>query len=191
MPDVAVARRDKTQSDSQAQGARLVSGGVQYRTWTLHDRVEALVRNAAGQTIREIELAPKGEGYFSGFDVAGRTGDLYRYRLNDGDDWPDPVSRFQPFGVHGPSAVVDPKSFQWSDKAWVVPHLSELIVYELHIGTFTPEGTFDSVIGKLDYLVRLGVNAVELMPIADFAGARNWGYDGVMLIRPCPGVWPA
>ncbi len=97
---------------------------------------------------------------------------------------PDPVSRRQPAGVHGPSRIVDPGAFGWSDGGWKGLPLQDLIFYELHVGTFTPEGTFDGVAGKLDHLRDLGVTAIELMPVATFPGARNWGYDGASLFAP-------
>ncbi|MDQ7783446.1 MAG: malto-oligosyltrehalose trehalohydrolase [Desulfomonilaceae bacterium] len=106
-------------------------------------------------------------------------GTRYRYVLNDELTRPDPASHFQPEGVHGPSACVDHVSFPWTDAAFRPVPLSDLILYELHVGTFTPEGTFDGAIARLDDLTVLGVTAVELMPVAQFPGNRNWGYDGV------------
>jgi len=97
---------------------------------------------------------------------------------------PDPVSRWQPQGVHGPSRIVDPAAFAWSDQDWTGLPLEDYVLYELHIGTFTPEGTFEGVIGKLPYLRDLGITAIELMPVAEFPGGRNWGYDGVCLYAP-------
>jgi maltooligosyltrehalose trehalohydrolase len=108
----------------------------------------------------------------------------YGYRLDGGDDLPDPASRWQPYGVHGPSAVVDPAAFRWSDDGFRAPPLPELVIYELHVGTFSEAGTFDGAIARLDDLVELGVTACELMPVAQFPGARNWGYDGVNLWAP-------
>jgi len=106
-------------------------------------------------------------------------GTLYYYRLGDGNDRPDPASRMQPQGVHGPSSVVDLDGFQWSDAGWSGVPLHEMVLYELHIGTFTPEGTFEQAATRLDDLVDLGVNALNVMPVAQFPGGRNWGYDGV------------
>jgi maltooligosyltrehalose trehalohydrolase len=93
----------------------------------------------------------------------------------------DPASRFQPDGVHGPSRVIDPSAFRWSDAGWSPPSLADLVLYELHVGTFTPEGTFDAVAADLPRLVDVGVNAIELMPVGEFPGSRNWGYDGVFI----------
>lgn len=115
-------------------------------------------------------------------DVAKREGQRYTFSLYDGTSWsaplPDPRTRSQPDGVHGASEVVG-ADFAWTDDEWRGIHLRDMVLYELHVGTFTPEGTFDGVVGKLDYLCDLGVNAIELMPVQPFAGERNWGYDGV------------
>jgi maltooligosyltrehalose trehalohydrolase len=103
----------------------------------------------------------------------------YLYQLDGHSEWPDPASQFQPEGVHGPSQVIDHTLFAWSDSAWSNLPLEDLIIYELHTGTFTPEGTFDAILARLPDLKNLGINAIELMPIAQFPGSRNWGYDGV------------
>jgi maltooligosyltrehalose trehalohydrolase len=108
-----------------------------------------------------------------------RAGDLYTFLLDGKWDYPDPTSLCQPQGVHGPSQAVDTSSFSWEDQSWVNPPLENYLIYELHTGTFTPEGTFQSLESKLDYLKALGVNAIEIMPIAQFSDSRNWGYDGV------------
>jgi maltooligosyltrehalose trehalohydrolase len=107
----------------------------------------------------------------------------YRFVL-DGDPLPDPRSPHQPEGVHGPSRTLDHAAFRWTDGGWRAPALPGMILYELHVGTFTPAGTFDAVAGRLDHLLELGVDAVELMPVAEFAGDRGWGYDGVDLYAP-------
>jgi maltooligosyltrehalose trehalohydrolase len=108
-----------------------------------------------------------------------KPGDLYQFALGEDKQLPDPASLYQPKGVHGPSEAVDIRDFKWTDQSWVNPGLPEYIIYEVHIGTFTPEGTLKAMESKLDYLVELGVNAIEVMPVSQFAGARNWGYDGV------------
>jgi maltooligosyltrehalose trehalohydrolase len=113
-----------------------------------------------------------------------KPGDRYGYRINGGELRPDPASRFQPDGVHGPSEVVDPNTYTWRDQAWHGIEPSALVVYELHVGTFTPAGTFAAAAERLPSLAELGVTAIELMPVADFAGGRNWGYDGVALFAP-------
>lgn len=128
---------------------------------------------------RRIPLARGEEGYFEGTVEGVEPGALYAFRLDGGDARPDPASRFQPEGVHGPSMVIDP-SFDWTDGGWKGLALSEHIFYELHVGTFTPEGTFEAVIPHLDRLRDLGITAIEIMPVAQFPGSRNWGYDGVL-----------
>lgn len=129
---------------------------------------------------QRIPLTRDNEGWFSG----GHDFVDYLVSLDGGEPRPDPRSNWQPLGVHGPSRVVDHAAFDWSDGAWTGFPLRDAIVYELHIGTFTPEGTFEAAIGKLDHLVSLGVNSVELMPVNEFPGARGWGYDGVDLYAP-------
>jgi maltooligosyltrehalose trehalohydrolase len=108
----------------------------------------------------------------------------YRYRVNGKDSFPDPCSRFQPEGPHGPSLIVDPAAFRWSDREWSGIHMRGQVIYELHIGTFTPEGTFDAAIEQLDELKALGITVIEVMPVAEFPGRWNWGYDGVDLYAP-------
>ncbi len=170
--------------NSRSQGAEVTGGGVRYRTWVAEEEgVHVVVSDAAGAERRAFPLRAEGEGYFSGLDEAGRAGDFYKYRFGNGT-WPDPASRFNPGGVQAPAEVIDPWAYRWHDESWTTPPLAELIIYELHLGTFTAEGTFRSAIGKLDHLVRLGVTALEIMPVADFPGARNWGYDGVLLYAP-------
>ncbi len=168
----------------RTQGAEIADTGVRYRTWCEHEDVRVLLVRPDRTVIRSVQLRPEGDGYFCGIDPEGKTGDLYRYQFNESEGWPDPASRWQPHGVHGPSMVVDPNGFKWSDTSWTPPPLRELVIYELHIGTFTPSGTFRSAVEKLDYLVELGITAIEIMPIADFPGDRNWGYDGVSLYAP-------
>jgi maltooligosyltrehalose trehalohydrolase len=111
-------------------------------------------------------------------------GDTYSFVFEDGRERPDPVSRAQPHGVHGPSQVVDPEAFAWSDQDWKGIALADYILYEMHVGTFTPEGTFAGAISKLGHLKDLGITAVELMPLGEFPGARNWGYDQVDIYAP-------
>jgi len=168
----------------RSQGAEILKGGgVRYRTWAPGKQVTAVISSGAGGKLREVSLGAEPHGYWSGIDPQGRPGDRYKYRF-DGNDWPDPASRFNPDGVHGAAQVIDPRDYSWNDANWIAPPLSELIIYELHIGTFTTEGTFRAAIEKLDHLVKLGVTGVEIMPVADFPGKRNWGYDGVSLYAP-------
>ncbi len=134
-----------------------------------------------------VEL--RGERYaleLEGFGVWSATlpavhGDPYRYLLEDADGLPDPASRWQPEGLRGPSAVVDPRTWCWSDRDWTGVAAAALVIYELHVGTFTPEGTFDAAVAHLPALAVLGVTAVEVMPVAEFPGRHGWGYDGVYL----------
>ncbi len=121
--------------------------------------------------------------YRARVDGAG-PGTRYWFKIDGAGPFPDPASRFQPLGVHGPSQIVSLEEFRWSAKDFQAPSLPNLVIYELHVGTFTPAGTFLALIDKLDYLRDLGINAVELMPIADFAGEHNWGYDGVSPYAP-------
>jgi maltooligosyltrehalose trehalohydrolase len=118
-------------------------------------------------------------GYFRAEVADLKPGALYSYVLPDGQERPDPASHHQPLGVHGPSALVDHDAYPWSAEGWVSPPVDEYILYELHVGTFTPEGTFDAAIKRIPHLKNLGITAVELMPVGAFPGARNWGYDGV------------
>lgn len=175
---------DASQPHPRSQGADPVAGGVRYRTWApASQRVETVIFDSPGTVARTVSLGREADGYFSALDPAGRAGDRYKYRL-DGQEWPDPAARFAPDGVHGAAEVIDPNDYAWQDEGWKPPPVSELIIYELHLGTFTPEGTFRAAIAKLDHLVDLGVTALEIMPVADFAGQRNWGYDGVLLYAP-------
>ena len=127
---------------------------------------------------REILMEAVGCGYFHAFVEDIAAGALYRYRLNDEKERPDPASRSQPRGVHGPSQIVNSR-FSWNDSDWRGLPLEKYVLYELHVGTFTPPGTFDAIIPRLPALKNLGVTAIELMPVAQFPGNRNWGYDGV------------
>jgi maltooligosyltrehalose trehalohydrolase len=116
-------------------------------------------------------------GYWSVKVEDVHPGDLYMFKLDNNNPYPDPASMHQPDGVHGASQVIDHQAFQWDDGNWNNIPLEDFIIYELHVGTFTPEGTFDAVIGKLNHLKELGINAIELMPVSQFPGERNWGYD--------------
>ncbi|HVE45470.1 MAG TPA: malto-oligosyltrehalose trehalohydrolase [Acidimicrobiales bacterium] len=127
-------------------------------------------------------MEPAGGGWYR-VEAPVEASSDYRFVL-DGDPLPDPRSPSQPAGPHGPSRTVDHEDFKWSDVAWKGIHLPSAVVYELHVGTFTPEGTFDGVISRLDHLVDLGIDAVELLPVAEFPGDRGWGYDGVDLFAP-------
>src|SRR5262249_47046955 len=127
---------------------------------------------------RLVPMQPIGHGWHEVIVDEVQPGRRYLYRVTGGRDRPDPASRSQPDGVHGPSEVIDP-ACDWHDQDWRGIDLADLILYELHVGTFTPVGTLDAVIGQLDRLIDVGVNAIEVMPVAQFPGRRNWGYDGV------------
>ena len=125
-----------------------------------------------------VPMQVAGRGYFHAVVEGISAGALYRYRLDGENERPDPASRYQPRGVHGPSQIID-SSFKWNDSRWRGIALEKYVFYELHVGTFTPEGTFDAIVPRLAALKDLGVTAIELMPVAQFPGERNWGYDGV------------
>ena len=164
-------------------GAHVGTGGVTYRVWAPRlERLEAVV--SQGGEPRRIPMARDAGGYWSGVDEAGLAGDRYRFSLPDGSLLPDVASRFQPEGVHGPSECVDPGAFVWRSPGWRRPRWTGQTTYELHVGAFSPEGTFSGAAARLDAVADLGVEAIELMPVADFAGERNWGYDGVCLFAP-------
>ncbi len=167
------------------QGADLTAGGVRYRIWAPERRqVEARILPGDGGKMRTMMLTRDEEGYHAALDAAGMAGDRYQYVVDGDGPFPDPASRFQPEGVHGVSEVTDPHAYAWGDSGWRRPPLRDLVVYELHIGTFTPEGTFAAAIKKLPCLCDLGIKALQIMPVADFPGTRNWGYDGVSLFAP-------
>ncbi|MEI9898442.1 MAG: alpha-amylase family glycosyl hydrolase [Chthoniobacter sp.] len=167
-----------------SQGAEVTSNGVHYRVWAPKPRRVAVQITGHNRQTRTFDLSPEVDGYFSGLDAAGAAGDKYAYQLEGGEPLPCPASRYQPDGVSGPSMVIDPHTFSWTDQKWSRPAFRDLAIYELHVGTFTPEGTYRAAIERLPYLRELGVNAIEVMPLADFPGEYNWGYDGVRLFAP-------
>lgn len=171
-------------NDSNPQGAHCTGEGVFYRVWAPGHSVQVVIQPVAGGKIRSLKLTPETAGFSSGADAHGAPGDRYSYQLDNGQPLPCPASRWQPDGVHGPSLVVDPRIFQWTDTDWIRPAFRDLAIYEFHVGTFTEEGTFQAAMSKLPYLRELGINAIEIMPAADFPGERNWGYDGVRLYAP-------
>ncbi|MGE5547766.1 MAG: malto-oligosyltrehalose trehalohydrolase [Solirubrobacterales bacterium] len=160
-------------------GAEVEAGGVRFRLWA--PDAEAVALHIPGRP--DVPLTQNGEGWVEAVVADAGSGTRYGFRVGD-LVVPDPASRHQPEDVHALSEVIDPAAFDWSDGAWSGRPWEEAVVYELHVGTFTPEGTFRAAIAKLDYLVSLGVTAVELMPLAEFPGARGWGYDGVLLYAP-------
>ncbi len=167
-----------------SQGAESHEDGVTFRTWATGKKaVSVVIFGGDGQISREIPMKLEGSGYYRADDPESGPGTLYKYRIG-GKLVPDIASKFQPQGVHGPSQVVEGSGFRWTDGEWKAPRLGDLIIYELHVGTFTSEGTFAAIPAQFDHLKSIGVNAIELMPIADFAGDRNWGYDGVSIYAP-------
>jgi maltooligosyltrehalose trehalohydrolase len=168
-------------------GAEVQPGGVHFRVWApKRRRVEVVIEDGEARPAFALALESEAEGYFSGLVEAARVGTLYRFRL-DGDDsylYPDPASRFQPRGPNGPSQVVDPATFEWTDRDWRGHPLTGQVIYELHVGTFTREGTWSAAARELPALADLGVTVIEMMPVADFPGRFGWGYDGVNLYAP-------
>ena len=145
--------------------------------------VELVTQDDPGTTIGS-PLDSEGNGYFSGSIENVQPGTKYRFRLDGGDAFPDPASRYQPEGPHGPSAIIDPATFGWTDADWKGVRLAGQVLYELHVGTFTREGTFRAAIDRLGDLADVGVTTIEIMPLADFPGRFGWGYDGVNLFAP-------
>ena len=161
---------------------RLSGSTASFRTWA--PRAEHLaVRVFADGTSTDHPATATGNGYWESTVDGVAEGTLYQYVI-DGEAVPDPASAYQPHGVHGPSMLVDFESRQWSDRDWHGLPLRELILYEVHIGTFTETGTFSAAIERLDEIRELGATAVEIMPVAEFPGKWNWGYDGVALFAP-------
>ncbi len=169
------------EADSPPQGAlRRGDGSVVWRIWApLCDAVSLVTFPSGGR--RETEMAAEDCGYFVHRQPDAPEGLRYAYKLADGREYPDPASRWQPDGVHQPSALFFPELHEWTDAAWRGVAGEDLVIYELHVGTFSPEGTFQAVAARLPELQSLGVTAIELMPVAQFPGDRNWGYDGVFL----------
>jgi maltooligosyltrehalose trehalohydrolase len=163
-------------------GAWLDGDGVRFRVWAPEVKSVEVIFERPEAAPLALQRFP--DGTFGGLAIGLGAGALYRYRIDGGGQFPDPASRYQPLGVHGPSEVIAPSRFTWTDAAWRGVAREDIVIYELHVGTYTAEGTFAAVIGRLPYLAELGVTAIELMPVADFPGNRNWGYDGVDLFAP-------
>jgi maltooligosyltrehalose trehalohydrolase len=159
---------------TQMNGANLKSGACEFRVWA--PKAKQVVLRLLGSG--EYTMEPEADGHFR-FSAPAKPGDKYFYIVDGQKPVPDPVSRYLPEGVHGPTAIVDPEAFEWTDESWRGLDLRDYIIYELHVGTFTPQGAFDGVIEKLKYLKSIGVSVIEVMPVAAFPGERNWGYDGV------------
>ena len=165
-------------------GAELQGGGVHFRVWAPnHRRVEVVLES--GPAAGEHRLSAEEGGYFSATVAGAEGGDRYRFRLGGGENlYPDPASRFQPEGPHGPSQVVDAAAFGWTDSDWRGVSLLGQVLYDMHVGTFTREGTWAAAARELPELAEAGITVVEVMPVADFAGRFGWGYDGVNLFAP-------
>ncbi len=163
-------------------GAETVTGGTNFRVWApKRGRVQLLLE----RTGEKRELRAAGDGYFEVHSEGAQPGSLYRFLVDD-DETPyaDPASRFQPNGPHGPSQVIDSEAFRWTDQAWEGVPARGQVAYEIHLGTFTPEGTWDAARAMLPELRDAGITVLEVMPIADFTGRWGWGYDGVNLFAP-------
>ncbi|MFN2565521.1 MAG: malto-oligosyltrehalose trehalohydrolase [Gemmatimonadaceae bacterium] len=163
-------------------------GAVHFRVWAPRpSRVEVVLYDAAARPVPDtttFELTAEGGGYFSGVVPDASVGSLYRYRLDRRYAVPDPASRFQPDGPHGSSQIIDPDAFSWTDDVWRGIRLEGAVLYELHVGTFTAEGTWAAAAAQLPELADTGITCVEVMPVAEFPGRFGWGYDGVDLYAP-------
>ncbi|HEX7861277.1 MAG TPA: malto-oligosyltrehalose trehalohydrolase [Verrucomicrobiae bacterium] len=158
-------------------------GGAHFRVWAPRTKRVAVEFYRDGKAARAVPLGPEPDGYFSGNVPDAKAGDLYKLKLDHGS-FPDPASRFQPEGPHGPSQIVDPFTFKWTDRKWSGLPVKDIVLYELHLGTFTEEGTWAAAARQLPELKELGITALEIMPIAEFPGRFGWGYDGVSMFAP-------
>jgi maltooligosyltrehalose trehalohydrolase len=162
-------------------GAEALTEGTDFRVWAPYRKRVEVILNGSWN----VSLDRDSGGYFSGFVKGACAGTLYQFRLDGGPSLcPDPASRFQPEGPNGPSQIVDPSTFQWTDNAWRGLHLPGQVIYEMHIGTFTKEGTWRAAQQQLGKLREIGISLLEIMPVADFPGTFGWGYDGVDLFAP-------
>lgn len=160
-------------------GALITGSSTSFRVWAPTATHLSLELDETSHSMRDA-----GNGYFELEDGGIGPGTRYRFSLDGNGPFPDPASRFQPDGVHGPSQVIDPAAYEWGDADWGGVEREDLVLYELHVGTFTNDGTFSAVRERLSYLKSLGITAIELMPVHDFPGARNWGYDPAALFAP-------
>jgi len=159
-------------------------GGTLFRLWAPGAKQVDLCLMTPGATKETVEMPCLKDGWYVLQHQKAKPGDLYQFRINRNLLVPDPASRYQAQDIHGPSMIIDPSEFCWPDQDWQGRLWQEAVIYELHVGTFTPHGTFQGVIEKLDYLIDLGITAIELMPVAQFPGRCNWGYDGTLLFAP-------
>jgi maltooligosyltrehalose trehalohydrolase len=163
-------------------GAEVVPEGIHFRVWAPGRKSVEVVFEGG---LAPQPLQAEENGYFSGFAEGASAGALYRFRLDGSENpLPDPASRFQPEGPHGPSQVVDPAAYRWNDQHWPGVKLPGQVLYEMHVGTFTREGTWPAAAGELPELAATGITVIEMMPVADFPGRFGWGYDGVNLFAP-------
>jgi maltooligosyltrehalose trehalohydrolase len=170
-------------------GAEVRPGaGTHFRVWAPRRRKVAVVLEQSPAAPREqmvFALTSERDGYFSGMVPEARAGSLYRFQVDDDSKlYPDPASRFQPQGPHGPSQVIDPTKYRWQDGVWPGIRATGQVLYEMHIGTFTRAGTWEAASRELPELANAGITVVEIMPVADFPGRFGWGYDGVNLFAP-------
>jgi maltooligosyltrehalose trehalohydrolase len=173
----------KSNDAPPAPGATITSDGVWFGIWApVAETVDVIVETGGRESRHAMERDE--DGVFTALVHGAGAGSFYRFSVDGTPGTPDPRSRYQPFGVHGPSEVIDLSAFAWSDDEWTGLSNENLSIYELHVGTITPDGTFDALTGQLAELKQLGVRAIELMPVADFPGRWNWGYDGVALYAP-------
>lgn len=160
-------------------GAEIQDRGVHFRVWApARTRVDVSIGG------REYALERSSDGYFAGVVDDAKVGGRYKLRLDGAESYPDPASRYQPEGPHGPSEIVDPSRFRWTDSGWRGVGRTRQILYEMHIGTFTREGTFAAAAEQLRWLAGLGITIIELLPVAEFPGRFGWGYDGVDFFAP-------
>ncbi|MET0533906.1 MAG: malto-oligosyltrehalose trehalohydrolase [Steroidobacter sp.] len=165
-------------------GPTLTADGARFRFWAPGARrVDLKIDSGAGEQLHG-ELKPAGNGWFETIARGVGAGTKYRFRIDDELDVPDPASRFQPGGVQAPGEIIDPNAFAWKQSSWRGREWHEAVLYEMHVGTFTREGTYAAAISRLDELADLGVTALELLPLNTFPGRRGWGYDGVLLYAP-------
>ena len=178
---IPVSRYALQREQEMKFGTQLLPEGVRFRLWAPRSAAVSLKLYDLDLVVPMMSLA---RGWFETEVELARPGMRYRFVLEDGTEVPDPASRYQPDDVDGPSEIIDPRAFPWSDAGWKGRPWEETVLYELHVGTFTHKGTFLAAIDRLDHLVELGVTAIELLPLADFPGGWNWGYDGVHLFAP-------
>jgi maltooligosyltrehalose trehalohydrolase len=180
-PSASPAERPLRREQEMAFGTHFTATGVRFRLWAPHATAVSLRIIEPAMT---LPMEARQDHWFELTLEGAGAGTRYWFVLDDGTEVPDPASRYQPDDVHGPSEVIDPLAYQWRDAGWRGRPWHEAVIYELHVGTFTPEGTFRAVIDRLDHLVALGITVIELLPVADFRGRWNWGYDGVLLFAP-------